>query len=174
MINNVTYRHFEKAEKAKVRRVIEILVDGELKPLLQLPRRTLVVDEEDNEVERLLHEVFSELEGQVKKYKNLLRHESLWRRPAHRRQLREKIKSGAGVETSPALFRDLLRSHLKGRYNFVRREITYLTVSGELLPAQVTTDDVVDEVVVRAYAQQSERPTNLPAELEEEILARFT
>lgn len=193
MINNVTYRHLDKPEKAKARQAIKAHVDKDLTPLLQhfdselvrlhglverhtkrrlyraslqlrLPRKVLAAREEGEDIELVLREAFAELARQLKKHKSLLNNESLWRRPARRRQLRELARGGGRTEEQQALFRDLIKSHLKGLYNFVRREIAYLTASGELLPGQVTPDDVVDDVVVRAYAQQSERPAKLALE----------
>jgi len=192
MINNVTYRHLDKAEKAKARQAIKAYADKDLSPLLQhfgdelvrlhalverhtrrrlyrtslqlqLPRKVLVAREEGEDIELVLRDAFAELARQLKKYKSLRNNEPLWQRPARRRQLRELTKGGDRSEQQ-GLFRDLIKSHLKGLYNFVRREIAYLTASGELLPGQVTPDDVVDDVVVRAYAQQSEQPASLALE----------
>ncbi len=193
MINNVTYRHLDKAEKAKARQAIQAHADKDLSPLsqhfddqlvrlhglverhtkrrlyrtslqLQLPRKVLVAREEGEDIELVLRDAFTELARQLKKYKSQLNNEPLWQRPARRRQLREVTKGGDRREAQQALFRDLIKSRLKGLYNFVRREIAYLTASGELLPGQVTPDDVVDDVVVRAYAQQAERPDKLALE----------
>ncbi len=193
MTSNVTYRHLDKAEKAKARQAITTHVDKDLAPLLQhfdnelvrlhglverhtkrrlyrtslrlqLPRKVLAAQEEGEDIELVLRDAFAELARQLKKYKSRLNNEPLWQRPARRRQLRELVKGGDRTAEQQALFRDLIKSHLKGLYNFVRREIAYLTASGELLPGQVTPDDVVDDVVVRAYAQQSQQPASLALE----------
>ncbi len=44
-----------------------------------------------------------------------------------------------------------LRRHLRALYRFVRHELNYRENAGDLVPGELTAEDVVDAVVLRAY-----------------------
>jgi RNA polymerase sigma-70 factor (ECF subfamily) len=56
-------------------------------------------------------------------------------------------------------FLSLVDRYLGQLYNFVRREIAYDTADGQLPRDSITVEDVVDEVVVRAWREFSEETT---------------
>jgi len=186
---NVSYRHLDKAEKTKAREDLTAQAEKSIEPLLEgydpaavhlrgsiekhtrhelyrvllelkVPGRLLVFHEEGEDLHLALREALAELERQLKKHKSLARNEPLWRQNKHRRKLKAEQQAASEAEQRQ-LFRDLIRSHLDGLYNFARREIAYLTATGDLLPGQISPDDVVDSVMVRAYEQQAERPSHL-------------
>jgi RNA polymerase sigma factor (sigma-70 family) len=47
--------------------------------------------------------------------------------------------------------------YLKNLQHFVRHELAYLQAVGDLLPAELTPEDVVDGVLLRAYRELAER-----------------
>jgi RNA polymerase sigma factor (sigma-70 family) len=49
--------------------------------------------------------------------------------------------------------------HLKGLYHFVRQQLAYLEATGDLVPGELTADDVVDTVLTRAYPQLPAAPS---------------
>ncbi len=186
---NISYRHLDRDEKTKAHEDLAGLAERFIEPLLadiepaaihlrgsiekhttktlfrvllelKLPGRLLVSHEEGEDLHASLREAFAELERQLKKYRSLARNEPLWRQNKHRRRLKE-AQAAASEAEQRQLFRDLIRSHLDGLYNFARREIAYLTATGDLMPGQVSPEDVVDSVVVRAYERQTERPNHL-------------
>jgi hypothetical protein len=55
-------------------------------------------------------------------------------------------------------FSALFRAHLPALYNFVRREIAYRVAVGDLGPDDVTPDDVVATVAVRARREFVKKP----------------
>ncbi|GIX46986.1 MAG: hypothetical protein KatS3mg131_1197 [Candidatus Tectimicrobiota bacterium] len=130
---------------------------------LHLPKRVLSAREERDDVETALHEAFAELERQLAKHKAFLRQEHLWRRPARRQALRERLKleSVPLAERERALLNVLIQQHLHKLYNFARREIAVLQATGDLLPGDLTPEEVVDAVVLRAARELHTRPPRL-------------
>jgi len=127
---------------------------------LHLPKRVLAAKEESHEINETIREAFLELERQLEKHKALLRQEHLWRRPARREQLRQERKQ---TPSTPAareqeLSLAVIQAHLKKLYNFVRRELAYCQAIGDLLPGELTPQDVVDAVVLQGAREFASRP----------------
>jgi RNA polymerase sigma factor (sigma-70 family) len=55
-------------------------------------------------------------------------------------------------------FFTLVNSHLDPLYEHVRHQIAYLESIGDLVAGQVSVEDVVDEVLLRAFREFSKRP----------------
>jgi len=104
----------------------------------------LSAKEESHEINETMREAFLELERQLEKHKALLRQEHLWRRPARREQLRQERKQ---TPSTPAareqeLSLAVIQAHLKKLYNFVRRELAYCQAIGDLLPGELTPQEL--------------------------------
>lgn len=54
---------------------------------------------------------------------------------------------------SRALFLALVGRHLKSLYHFVRHRLGYLEAVGDVLPGELTADEIVDAVLLRAYRE---------------------
>lgn len=130
---------------------------------LSLPRRLLSAQEEGHNAEEVLRLAFMEIERQLQKYKELLRNEPLWRRVAKRKQIRQQVKleNIAEEERDRELYLLLIQQHLKKLYNFVRRELAYFQATGDLLPGELTPQEIVDAVVLRGYREFTQRPPTL-------------
>lgn len=54
----------------------------------------------------------------------------------------------------------LIGKYLKTLYRFVGHELAYLEAVGDLSPGELTADEVVDTVLLRAYLEYVKRPTD--------------
>jgi RNA polymerase sigma factor (sigma-70 family) len=55
-------------------------------------------------------------------------------------------------------FFSLVGSHIGPMYDYVRHQMAYLESTGDLVPGEISVDDVVDAVLVRAYYQFVKQP----------------
>jgi RNA polymerase sigma factor (sigma-70 family) len=133
---------------------------------LRLPKRWLSAKEEGHLLEETLREAWTELERQLEKHKAFLRHEHLWRRPARRAQLRQGRTRATGALTAHEreLYLTLIQPHLKKLYNFARRKIAFCLATGEVLPGELTPEEVVDAVVLQGARAFASRPPHLPVD----------
>jgi ribosomal subunit interface protein len=117
-----------------------------------VPGRMLAAQEERHDAEEAVREAFVEIERQLEKHKETLSHSYLYKRPARREELRrQKAEAIPAEERGRELFSTLVERHLKNLYNFARREIAYYLATGDLLPGEITAEDVVDATLLRAY-----------------------
>jgi RNA polymerase sigma factor (sigma-70 family) len=130
---------------------------------LDLPGGTLAAKEELHDPVETIRDAFNEIERQIERHKARLRRDYLWKRPARRDELRRKTsgKTAPPEESKRELFISVIEPHLKTLYNFARREIAYHEANGDLIAGEVTTDEAVDETVVRAYEKLPTRPSNM-------------
>jgi RNA polymerase sigma factor (sigma-70 family) len=133
--------------------------------VLNLPRRTLVAQEERTEAERALREAFAEIGRQAARHKAFLRREHLWKRPARREERRQQTKAAPAPPDERQRRRalDLVLTNLDTLYNFARREIAYYVATGDLARGDLRIEDVVDSVILRASRELDRRPPNLDA-----------
>jgi ribosomal subunit interface protein len=119
-----------------------------------VPGRMLAAQEERHNAEEAVREAFVEIERQLEKHKETLSHSSLYKRPARREELRrQKAEAFPAEERERELFSTVAERHLKNLYNFVRREIAYHLAAGDLLPGELTAEDVVDATLLQAYRE---------------------
>jgi ribosomal subunit interface protein len=121
---------------------------------LDVPGGTLATQEERHDAEEAIREAFAEIERQLIRHKDRLANSDVYKRRERRENLRrKKVEAIPTVERRHELFSALLEQHLQALYNFTRREIAYRVAIGDLLPDEVTADDVVAAVVPRAYRE---------------------
>jgi RNA polymerase sigma factor (sigma-70 family) len=114
----------------------------------------LAAQKERHNAEEAVREAFVEIERQLENHKETLSHSSLYKRPARREELRrQKAEAFPAEERERELFSALAERHLKNLYNFVRREIAYHLATGDLLPGEITTENVVDATLLQAYRE---------------------
>jgi len=125
-----------------------------------VPWRMLAAQEERHDAEEAVREAFVEIERQLEKHKETLSHSSLYKRLARREELRrQKAEAVPAEERERELFSTLAKRHLKNLYNFARREIAYYLATGDLLPGEITAEDVVDSTLLQAYREFVKDPT---------------
>jgi ribosomal subunit interface protein len=119
-----------------------------------VPGRLLAAQEERHDAEEAVREVFLEIERQLEKHKERLNHSSLYKGPVRREELRRrKAEAVPAEERKRELFSTLARRHLKDLYNFVRHEMAYYLATRDLLPGEITAEDVVDATLLQAYRE---------------------
>ena len=135
---------------------------------LRLPSGQLAAQETASSPPAALKAVFNELTKQLTKHKELLR--------GHRRARRSKGNGKAQVpfeETMAAVHAPMvtdtdvntyINANLQRLRTFVERELRYRVNSGRLEPDQVSTEEVLDEVVVSALGDTEEKPELLSLE----------
>lgn len=129
---------------------------------LAVPGGTLVASEEDYDLMAALRESFDELERELLRHIARLRQAESWRRKERRDELRRLKKAiDKGPDIDVEAFGDLVRALLPKLHHFARREVSALRARGDLNPGYPTPEDIVDEVLARAYQRLAERPQDL-------------
>lgn len=130
--------------------------------VLNVPGRTLVAKEEGADGEVVIREAFLELERQLKKYKEFVRAEPMWKRQERRAAMRKKLKEELAPleERERQLAWDMIMPNLDMLYNFVRREVAYYWGTGDIAyRGEVQIKDILDRIIVRAareFGQKAE------------------
>ncbi|MBI4460742.1 MAG: hypothetical protein HY648_11885, partial [Acidobacteria bacterium] len=117
---------------------------------LWLPTGQLHSREESGTELAALKACFDQLIEQVKKHKQVLRRESVWKRRRYKvqQEIRE-IQAGEIRITDRQRLRDYLDQVLPQLARFVARELRWRETAGLLPPGQAGQEEVVNEVVVR-------------------------
>lgn len=128
---------------------------------LQLPSGVIVAREEGFEIEPVLRKAFDDLRHRVDRHVARLRHESEWKRPAHRRRIGALLPPArdAAEADRRKLFFDLIEDHLDTVYDVVRRELTYLECSGSVPEGYLSVRDLVDATILKGLERFEQRPT---------------
>ena len=94
----------------------------------------------------------TELERQLIERLERMRGEDEWRRKERRERLRRLRAAVAGrPQEERDFFKQVIRPHLPVLRRFVRFELSHLRARGVLTSDEPTVDDVMDEVLARAY-----------------------
>ncbi len=129
---------------------------------LHLPGKTLVALEEADNGNAAIRQAFAELRRQVKRFKHLAKNDYLWKRPKRRVELRSQLSGSADLDREQYKeYADLVKPHLPEVYHFIRRELAYHQSLGELSPADIRAEEVLDAVVARGLEGLSNRPRHL-------------
>ncbi|BCO08007.1 hypothetical protein GF1_03830 [Desulfolithobacter dissulfuricans] len=131
---------------------------------LHVPGKTLATQEEGDEAENVIRKGFKELERLVARQKSLMKNEHLWKRKQRRRELKTAPLTTADNQelvTRPQSWFATIEPCLNDLYRLARREITYLQASGDLLPSDITPEELVDTVVVLSFEKQNEKPESM-------------
>jgi RNA polymerase sigma factor (sigma-70 family) len=140
----------------------------EIRAALSLPTGTLVAEREAADERAALDGVTDVLVGEVKRHKERLRRDYLYQR---RRRNRENLSAAGPLVGADAAkgrrqaFFHLLRPLLQSLRAHAGREIRIMELDGVLPDGEVTSDDLVHEVLVRAWDVYDARPMNRPLEL---------
>jgi RNA polymerase sigma factor (sigma-70 family) len=138
---------------------------------LRLPSGQLTAEEEASNANSAVKSAFDELMQQINRHKELLRSSHKWRR--WRGGAKETPEPGVPFEQTvaavlpPTISADDIRSYvdvnLSRLKRFVDRELYFRRADQDLPEDDVSTEEVVDEVVVRALGN-GERPEKLTLE----------
>jgi RNA polymerase sigma factor (sigma-70 family) len=120
--------------------------------IMELPGKTLVANQERHKFNECLRGAFVEIERQLDAYKAALRREHLWKRPGMREHLRRsKIAAMPVEQQNREVFFSAVSRNLARLYEWVRHQFAYLESVGDLAKGELTAEDVVDTVLLRAY-----------------------
>src|SRR5690606_30170148 len=150
------------------RRTIRIFVDAgtepgvvELRAVASLPLGALVAEASGTEPQRALQQLAEELRVEAKAHVERIRAEAAARRRGQRRQelgasaplLERDVQSGRRER-----FFHLLRPVLASLRGVARHELRILEIEQGLAVGELTTDDLVDEVITLAWDRFADRP----------------
>ncbi|GIW97638.1 MAG: hypothetical protein KatS3mg111_0971 [Pirellulaceae bacterium] len=140
----------------------------QLRAVLLLPTGTLVAESTKKSLEEAIDDVAATLRREVKKHKELVRRDYIVRRRIDRRANLSAAGSylDADVEhrRREAFFR-LLKPMISDLKKEVGRQLRFLRDEGLLREHGLTADDVIDDVLVAAWEQYSERPKKIDLHL---------
>lgn len=136
--------------------------------VIHLSTGTLAAEANGKDPQVVLDRITDALVREVKRHKERVRRDSIFKRKARSRAdlsaagplLQEKVEAGR-----PEDFFRLLRPHLGVLRHHARRELSMLEMEGVLHRGEVTVDDLLDEVLSRAWQQFSNRPRHLRLDL---------
>ncbi len=129
---------------------------------LSMPGGSLASAEESANMAAAMRKAFAELERDLERHLARLRGEDAWRR-IERRDIFRRLKKAMTdqPEIGSEAFGDLVRPLLPKLERFVRHELSYLRARGDLDPSFPTHQDIVDEVLARAYQKLNQRPAKV-------------
>ena len=140
----------------------------EVRGVIHLPTGTLAAEADDKVPEAAIDRVADDLAREIKRHKELLRHDYLYKR---KRRDRDALKaSGVMLQRDvegkrrPDFFR-LLRPQLRFLRDYARRELSILEKNQLLHRGETTVDDLLDEVVTLAWERFANRPRKMPLDL---------
>jgi RNA polymerase sigma factor (sigma-70 family) len=119
---------------------------------LSVPGTQLTSEKTADSLLAAAKDAFADLERQLIEHLERLRGEDEWRRRKRREQLR---RLRAAVSERPpeqrVKFKQAIRPHLSRLRRLARFEIKHLRARGQLMSDYPTVDDLIDEVLARAY-----------------------
>lgn len=129
---------------------------------LIVPNGTLTGRQEGYDLKAALRKAFDEIERELLRHISRMRGDDAWRRRERREELR-RLKTAVSTkpDTGADAFGDQVRALLPQLQHFVQREISALRARGDLNPGYPTPQDVIDELLARAYERLDKRPPDL-------------
>ena len=113
---------------------------------LNLPQRTIKVEEtEDNPVSSAVR-AFGELRRRIGRFKSQLARENLWRSQKVAPEQENIVETGRNMELA-------IDENLSKVENYIRREIYYEVVNGNISPGSIDPSSFVDEVFMEIFAR---------------------
>ena len=140
----------------------------DLKAVIPLSTGTLAAETTDQPPLAAVDLVADKIVAELKRHKDQVRKDYLFKRKTRRHaeltaaqaRLDQQVEAGRKDD-----FFQLLQSRLKLMRDHASRELKVLEQEGKLHRGEMTVDDVLDEVVTRAWSSFRERPQQLSLEL---------
>jgi RNA polymerase sigma factor (sigma-70 family) len=141
-------------EENPVRTLYHVSLVLEISGKSAATKKTLAAKEERHDLHETLRDAFAEIARQLEAYKSTLRGEHLWKQHARRDKLRQmKAVAAPDEQGYREIFFSLARRQLKRLYQFVRHQLAYFESVGDLIPGELTQEELVDAVLLRAYRE---------------------
>jgi RNA polymerase sigma factor (sigma-70 family) len=125
---------------------------------VDLPGTTLAAKEENHDIEAGVRSVFAAVERQLTDHKGALRRERLWKLLAREKIRQTKSDAPAFAPRDAKSFFALISPHLNGLTDFVNHELAYAEATGDLARGELSSEDIVDTVLLRAYRESVQQP----------------
>jgi RNA polymerase sigma factor (sigma-70 family) len=146
-------------EENSVRKLYHVSLVLEIPGKSPASKKTLATKEERHDLNETIRDAFDEIERQLEAYKSTLIGEHLWKQRTRRDKLRQmKAVVVPDEQSYRELFFSLASRQLKGLYEFARHELAYSESVGDLIPGELTPEEVVDGVLLRAYREFVKNP----------------
>ncbi|HZU22168.1 MAG TPA: sigma-70 family RNA polymerase sigma factor [Terriglobales bacterium] len=139
---------------------------------LRLPSGQIAAQEQGTNADGAIKGAFDDLLEQLAKHKDHLRSQYKW--PRRRRVGRTRPQPQVPFEETLAAVRPVaatsddisswINANLRRLERFVDRELRFRFNSGELPPGTITREEVIDEVVATALAEENSKPERLGLE----------
>ncbi|RMF44136.1 MAG: hypothetical protein D6753_03310 [Planctomycetota bacterium] len=140
----------------------------QLRAVLLLPTGTLVAETTERTLEEAIDRVADKMRREIRKHKELVRQDYIIRR---RREQRQHLSAAGSYlqedveKRRREAFFALLRPHLRDLKKEVAQRLRFLRNEGLLHETGLTPEDVVDDVLLRAWSEYAERPTKIDLQL---------
>lgn len=113
---------------------------------LTLPQKTIKVEEtEDNPITSVVR-AFAEMRRRVVRFKSQLTRENLWRKRKVETEQEDQVETGRNIEFA-------FDENLGKVENYIRRELYYEVVNGNIAPGSIDPNSFVDEVFMEIFAR---------------------
>jgi len=136
---------------------------------LRLPSGQMAVQEAAPTASAALKAVCDDLLQQVTRHKDLLRNSHKWRRRrSARREAQVPFEETVAAVQPSSVSGDDIRSYVNANLarldRFVEREIYFREAAEQMPPDSVAKEEIIDEVIVRALGDGTEKPERLALE----------
>lgn len=140
----------------------------EVRAVIRLPSGILDAKADDKDPLASLDRVVDELVTEIKRHKERVRHDFIYKRKSRNRaelsaagpMLQRNAEEGRRED-----FFRLLRQQSRFLRSYAHRELRILELQGLLHRGEVTEDDLLDEVLARAWQHFADRPRHLRIDL---------
>ena len=138
---------------------------------LRLPSGQMAAEESASNAATALKAAFDDLLSQIRRHKDLLRSSHRWQRrrvaegrPQAQVPFEETIASTPPLTATNEEVRSFINTNFRRLKLFVERELSFHENSGQLEPASLSVEEIVDEAVARALDENMEKPDRLGLE----------
>jgi RNA polymerase sigma factor (sigma-70 family) len=140
----------------------------DLHAVLLLPTGSLVAEASAPTDREAIDAVVNKLIGELRRHKELIRHEHLYRRKERRQELSRHAAAQLQPDVHPIdreAFFNLLNPLMGRLRDHAQHELLVAELQGRIGREEVTVTDLLDEVIVRAWAQLGNRDEAEPLEV---------
>ncbi|MBP7052985.1 MAG: HPF/RaiA family ribosome-associated protein [Phycisphaerae bacterium] len=140
----------------------------EVRAALLLPTGSLVAEASSSTDRDAVDAVASKLAGVVRRHKEVIRREHLYRKKQHREELSRRVEALLEPQTEKLdqnAFFDLLAPLMARLRDHAHRELTLAQFQGQIGQEEVTVNDLLDETILRAWTQLDRRDLAVPLDV---------
>jgi RNA polymerase sigma factor (sigma-70 family) len=140
----------------------------DLHAVLLLPTGSLAAEASCETDREAIDAVVDKLVGEVRRHKDLIRREHLYHRKQRRRELSQRVQAQlppAGHVPDKQAFFEMLTPLMDRLWNHAHHELVVAELQGRIGREQVVVNDLLDEVLLRAWSRLKRRDEGQPLEV---------